>query len=116
MGLSDVLLQNWAAGFGPLAFIAVVSWMVAGYSIVQALVRESPLPRFPKESRCFVWTSNLLLAVQGLMMAIALAMQMMIEPGDEVVVVGPVWPNIYSTIELNEGVATHATVRLTDEN
>lgn len=49
------------------------------------------------------------------MMAIALAMQMMIEPGDEVVVVGPVWPNIYSTIELNEGVATHATVRLTDD-
>ena len=49
------------------------------------------------------------------MMAIALAMQMMIEPGDEVVVVGPVWPNIYSTIELNEGVATHATVQLTDD-
>jgi aspartate/methionine/tyrosine aminotransferase len=49
------------------------------------------------------------------MMAIALAMQMMIEPGDEVVVVGPVWPNIYSTIELNEGVATHATVRLKDD-
>jgi aspartate aminotransferase len=49
------------------------------------------------------------------MMAIALAMQMMIEPGDEVVVVGPVWPNIYSTIALNEGVATHATVRLTDD-
>ena len=48
------------------------------------------------------------------MMAIALAMQMMIEAGDEVVVVGPVWPNIYSTIELNEGVATHATVRLTE--
>ena len=49
------------------------------------------------------------------MMAIGLAMQMLLEPGDEVVVVGPVWPNIYSTIELNEGVATHATVRLTDE-
>ena len=49
------------------------------------------------------------------MMAIALAMRMMIEPGDEVVVVGPVWPNIYSTIELNEGVATHATVRLTED-
>jgi aspartate aminotransferase len=48
------------------------------------------------------------------MMAIALSMQMLVEPGDEVVVVGPVWPNIYSTIELNEGVATHATVRLTD--
>ncbi|MDE0809898.1 MAG: pyridoxal phosphate-dependent aminotransferase [Alphaproteobacteria bacterium] len=49
------------------------------------------------------------------MMAIGLAMQMLLETGDEVVVVGPVWPNIYSTIELNEGVATHATVRLTDE-
>jgi aspartate aminotransferase len=48
------------------------------------------------------------------MMAIGLAMQMLLETGDEVVVVGPVWPNIYSTIELNEGVATHATVRLTD--
>jgi aspartate aminotransferase len=49
------------------------------------------------------------------MMAIGLAMQMLVETGDEVVVVGPVWPNIYSTIELNEGVATHATVRLTDD-
>ena len=49
------------------------------------------------------------------MMAISLAMQMLVEAGDEVVVVGPVWPNIYSTIEVNEGVAKHATIRLTDE-
>jgi aspartate aminotransferase len=49
------------------------------------------------------------------MMAISLAIQMLVEPGDEVVVVGPVWPNIYSTIEINEGVTTHATVKLTDD-
>ena len=47
------------------------------------------------------------------MMAIFLAMQMLIEPGDEVIVAGPVWPNIYSTIELQEGISTHATIRLT---
>ncbi|MDA0341050.1 MAG: pyridoxal phosphate-dependent aminotransferase [Proteobacteria bacterium] len=49
------------------------------------------------------------------MMAIALAMQMLIEAGDEVVVIGPVWPNIYSTIEVNQGVATHATIRLSED-
>ncbi len=49
------------------------------------------------------------------MMAIALAMQALIGPGDEVVVVGPVWPNIYSAIAVNEGVAKHATIRLTED-
>jgi aspartate aminotransferase len=48
------------------------------------------------------------------MMAIALAMQMLVGPGDEVVVVGPVWPNIYSAIAVNEGEARHATIRLTE--
>jgi aspartate aminotransferase len=49
------------------------------------------------------------------MMAISLAIQMLVEAGDEVVVIGPVWPNIYSTIEVNQGVVTHATIRLSEE-
>jgi aspartate/methionine/tyrosine aminotransferase len=48
------------------------------------------------------------------MMAISLAMQMLVEAGDEVLVIGPVWPNIYSTIHINDGIATHASIRLTD--
>ncbi len=45
------------------------------------------------------------------MMAIFIAMQMLLEIGDEVVVIGPVWPNIYSAININEGVAKHASIR-----
>ena len=49
------------------------------------------------------------------MMAISLAMQMLINPGDEVVVIGPVWPNIYSTVELNNGIITHASIKMSDD-
>ena len=49
------------------------------------------------------------------MMGISLAMQMLINPGDEVVVIGPVWPNIYSTVELNQGITTHASIRMRDD-
>ena len=48
------------------------------------------------------------------MMGISLAMQMLLNPGDEVIVIGPVWPNIYSTIQLNKGVITHASIKLGD--
>lgn len=48
------------------------------------------------------------------MMAISLAMQMLVEPGDEVLVVGPVWPNIYSAAHVNEGIATHVSIQLTE--
>jgi aspartate/methionine/tyrosine aminotransferase len=49
------------------------------------------------------------------MMAISLTMQMLINPGDEVVVIGPVWPNIYSTVELNNGIITHASIKMGDD-
>ncbi len=50
------------------------------------------------------------------MMAISLIMQILLDPGDEVVVVGPVWPNIYSAVELYDGIVTHAAVRLTEDS
>ena len=37
------------------------------------------------------------------MMAITTVMQALLNPGDEVVVIGPVWPNIYSAISINRG-------------
>ena len=37
-----------------------------------------------------------------------------LNPGDEVVVIGPVWPNIYSAISINRGIATHASISLED--
>ncbi len=49
------------------------------------------------------------------MMAIGLAVGMLAGPGDEAVVVGPVWPNIYSVIELAGATAAHATIRLGPE-
>ncbi|MGK0186708.1 MAG: drug/metabolite transporter (DMT)-like permease [Verrucomicrobiales bacterium] len=72
-GVSDVLLQKWAADFGPMAFIPIMSWFVAFYSIAQGLLIKSPIPKFPATSRKWVWISNFILATQGLMMAIALA-------------------------------------------
>ena len=48
------------------------------------------------------------------MMAITIVMQALLNPGDEVVVVGPVWPNIYSAISINRGIATHASITLQD--
>lgn len=72
-GVSDVLLQKWASDFGPLAFISIMAWIVALYSIIQGLIIRQPLPKFPDESQRPVWLSNFLLASQGLMMAMALA-------------------------------------------
>ena len=48
------------------------------------------------------------------MMAISIVMQALLNPGDEVVVIGPVWPNIYSAISINRGIATHASISLED--
>ena len=48
------------------------------------------------------------------MMAITIVMQALLNPGDEVVVIGPVWPNIYSAISINRGIATHASITLHD--
>ena len=48
------------------------------------------------------------------MMAITIVMQVLLNPGDEVVVIGPVWPNIYSAISINRGIATHASITLQD--
>lgn len=72
-GVSDVLLQKWAPGFGPMAFISTMAWIVAGYSIIQGLLLNTPFPRFPQKARKWVWISNFLLTSQALMMAIALA-------------------------------------------
>ena len=47
------------------------------------------------------------------MMGLSLVIGMLLDPQDEVIVVGPVWPNIYSTIKVNDGVARHATIRHT---
>ena len=35
-----------------------------------------------------------------------------LEPGDEVLVIGPIWPNIYSTVEINGGISTHVSLSL----
>ncbi|NQW11412.1 MAG: pyridoxal phosphate-dependent aminotransferase [Alphaproteobacteria bacterium] len=61
-----------------------------------------------------VSTDEVTLVTAG-MSALYLAMDMLIEPGDEVVVVGPVWPNIYSTVHVHGGVVRDASIRLTDD-
>ncbi len=46
------------------------------------------------------------------MAAIVVAVQMAVGAGDEMLVLGPVWPNIYSTIEVAGGTVRHATLEL----
>ena len=60
-----------------------------------------------------VGTDEISLVTAG-MSALYLAMDMLIEPGDEVIAVGPVWPNIYSTVEIHGGVVRHASIELAD--
>ncbi|MEQ9332314.1 pyridoxal phosphate-dependent aminotransferase [Thalassobaculum sp.] len=60
-----------------------------------------------------VSTDEVSLVTAG-MSALYLAMDMLIEPGDEVIAVGPVWPNIYSTVEVHGGVVRHASIELID--
>ncbi|WP_205620571.1 pyridoxal phosphate-dependent aminotransferase [Nisaea denitrificans] len=52
----------------------------------------------------------------GGMSSLAMAMQMILAPGDEVLVIGPIWPNIYSTVEINGGVSTHVSLSLRDDD
>lgn len=56
------------------------------------------------ESRVSLTTSG--------MAAIVVAVQMAVGPGDDMLVLGPVWPNIYSTIAIAGGTVRHATLAL----
>lgn len=60
-----------------------------------------------------VGTEEVSLVTAG-MSALYLAMSMLVEPGDEVIAIGPVWPNIYSTVEVHGGVVKHASIDLVD--
>ena len=46
------------------------------------------------------------------MSGLYLVMDMLIDPGDEVVVVGPVWPNIYSTVTIHGGIVRDVSITL----
>lgn len=47
------------------------------------------------------------------MSGLYLVMDMLVERGDEVVVVGPVWPNIYSTVSIHGGTVRDVSIRMT---
>lgn len=49
------------------------------------------------------------------MSGLYLVMDMLVEQGDEVVVVGPVWPNIYSTVTVHGGTVRDVSISLTDD-
>lgn len=46
------------------------------------------------------------------MSGLYLVMDMLVDPGDEVVVVGPVWPNIYSTVTVHGGTVRDVSIRM----
>lgn len=46
------------------------------------------------------------------MSGLYLVMDMLVEQGDEVVVVGPVWPNIYSTVTVHGGSVRDVSIRM----
>ena len=51
----------------------------------------------------------------GGMQALYLAMDLLVAPGDEVAVIGPVWPNIYSTVLVHGGTVTHVSLDMGDD-
>ena len=53
--------------------------------------------------------------VTGGMLGIKIICDMLIEKGDEVVIVGPVWPNIRSSVILKEGKIKEVNLKLTDK-
>ena len=53
--------------------------------------------------------------VTGGMLGIKIICDMLIEKGDEVVIVGPVWPNIRSSVILKEGKIKEVNIKLTDK-
>ena len=57
-------------------------------------------------------TDHVSLVTAG-MSGLYLVMNMLIDQGDEVVVTGPVWPNIYSTVQVQGGVVRHVSIELT---
>lgn len=73
------------------------------------------LVRYTKRTFDVDVTTDEVTMVTAGMSALYLAMDMLIEPGDEVVVVGPVWPNIYSTVLVHGGVVRDVSIRLADE-
>jgi aspartate/methionine/tyrosine aminotransferase len=58
-------------------------------------------------------TDNITVTVGG-MQAILVTMQMMIDPGDEVVAVSPVWPNIFSAVRICGGRDVQVPLSLDD--
>jgi len=49
------------------------------------------------------------------MTAIALSMQSLIDPGDEVVVASPVWPNVFASVQIMGGVVRQVPLTLGDQ-
>lgn len=49
------------------------------------------------------------------MFALHLAMDILISPGDEVVVLGPIWPNIYSSVKYHGAVSKHVSLELKED-
>ena len=46
------------------------------------------------------------------MTAIALSIQSLIDPGDEVVIVSPVWPNVFASIGIMGGIVRQVPLAL----
>src|SRR3546814_15655460 len=61
-------------------------------------VREALVAYTQRTFGVGVSTDEVSLVTAG-MSALYLTMNMLIEPGDEVIAIGPVWPNIYSTVD-----------------
>lgn len=72
-GLNDVLVNHWAADFGELPFLALGSATVAIWSLLAWLCQGRP-PFFPKgPGAIWAWAGTSIVAVQALVLGIALA-------------------------------------------
>jgi len=72
-GISDVLLQKWAGAFGGFRFLALMTATLALFTGIQCALQGINPFDIPAASRKWVVSSNGLLGLQAMMMALALA-------------------------------------------
>ncbi len=128
----DVALHGWGRdGLIPLWFgdgdqptpdfiaRAAADAMLAGETFYtdQRGIKElrAELARYTEKHFDVAVTPDQVSLVTAGMSGLYLVMDMLVERGDDVVVVGPVWPNIYSTVAVHGGTVSDVSIELTSE-
>lgn len=72
-GLSDVLVNWWAADFGALTFLSIASLCVAGFSLVTWLIQKRPSLALKPTQKGWAWWGGGLIALQAVGVGVSLS-------------------------------------------